>query len=183
MNRYLILQFTMKYLLFVDLRKMVKIIDGIRAVYFENSQPTDAYYGICQRFVRITEYTIKIIIFGYVMVMVGTLLFGTFDAILSNERQPFMYCYLPKIRNYSNNFFYTLVSIYNTGILALATITIAPNDVICALIIVNAPMVPAMVQVQMDQLSSELRKKAPIDSAGIQRCLIRYLKMHQEYNE
>lgn len=162
---------------------MVKIADSIGAMYRQNSHPTDEYYAICQRFVRISEITIKMVIAGYIMCVAGTLIFGTCDAFLSTERQPFMYCYLPKIRDYSNDFFFILVSIYNTGILTLVAISIAPCDVFFAIVIANALMIPAMVQQQMDELSAELRKEQPIDAADIKRRFIRYITMHQEYNE
>lgn len=176
-------QISIKYCLFNELQRLVRIAHGIGEKYRQNSRPNDEFYAICQRFVRITEITMKMVIAGYIGCMAGTLIFGLCDALLSDERQPFVYCYLPKIRDYSNNFYYLLITIYNSCILSLAAIAIAPCDVFFAIIIANALMIPAMIQQQMNELSADLRKTRGADTGDIQRRLIRYIKMHHEYNE
>lgn len=160
-----------------DLRSMVKIVTNMDTVYRANRRPTDEYYGICCKFARITELTIKAFYSLFLSMVTFVLLSGVLQSIIQTERLPLAHCYLPKVDEYSNDILYALVTLYNVGMLIVLVVTITPGDVFFFAIAVNVLMTPNIVQQQMDKLS------AAGSMVVARHQLLRYMQTHQLYNE
>lgn len=176
-----ILQITFKYYLLDDLKHLIPIIEFIADIYEKNSHPTGKYYGICCKYARITQLTVKIgfaLYFGAITIIT---LSGTLESILRDIRKPSMVIYFPGIHEYSTAMFALLCG-YNYVMVVISFLTIPPGDMLFFVIFVNISMVPAIIKGQFEELTNALQEKQ-MNPVQIKRRILQYIQMHRRYNE
>lgn len=166
-----------------DFKQLISIADFIKDIYLRNQSPKDRYYAVCERYANITKMITNT---SFTIFAISGLTFTlslTVASIVSGELKPSMYVYFPGVHEYSNCLMAMLL-LYNFA-LAIATVLISPpGDVFFFFIFSNIPMIPDIIQGQLDEMTAALEvKKRPINLIDIKCRIWQFLKMQKKYEE
>lgn len=173
------IQVLCKYLSLADLAMLRHIIDYFDAFYCQNSRTHDKYHDIGQRYSRITEVGLKFALTVFISLLCITLVLAMYDSFRTGA--PMLFCYFPFIHEY------TLVQLCSLNIFTIVTHLIAAiaepaGDAFIYVIVVNLTMIPTVIKLQMDELSTRL-EQGLTTVTEIKRRWIHYIVIHQNYNE
>lgn len=109
------------------------------------------------------------------------ILSGVVEMILTGVIKPCLNIYVPGIYDYSTIGF-SLLMAYNYLIAVTSFLTTPIGDMLFFIIFANIPMVPKVIQGQLD----EMRDKLETNSGSLKEIkyrIMQYILMHQNYNE
>lgn len=159
-----------------DLQHLRPIIEFIADIHAKNSQPTAEYYGICQRFARISKLTVQMGLAMYSAAILVIALPGTVATILTGVHKPSLAIYFPGIHDYSSEMT-VLLFIFNHVMVGICFLTIPAGEMLFFVIFANIPMVPAIIKRHLDELETVLERKKRKSLKEIK------IRMQRQYNE
>jgi hypothetical protein len=181
-NKFNFLQIIIKYYFLRDLQHLLPTIEFIADIYEKNAQPTQ-YYGICQKFARISRLTIKFGLGLYLIVLLIAALSGSIETMFTGFYKPTMCIYYPGIHEYSTGMI-VLSFIFNHVMAVLDIILITPADMFFFILFANMPMVPLVIKGHLDELERLLEQKWNVVNAiAIKPRILQLIQMQRQYNE
>jgi hypothetical protein len=157
------------------------VTEFIADIYTKNSQSTSKYYGICQKFARISKWTIQVGLAVYVVIIATVTLSGSIESVLTGVYKPTLYIYFPMIREYSTVM--TIVSfVFNHATAVACIFAVSPGDMFFFLVFANMPMIPSIIKGQLEELTETLQKK-DVNVIEIKHRIVQYIRMQRIYNE
>lgn len=159
------------------------IIEFFKDIYRKNSSTNAKYYAVCKRYSRISKLTVQIGMLCYSAWVTVITLSGALECLLTGVLKPFMKIYFPGVYEgeYSTGFFILLL-MFNVSMSLISYVTTPTGDMLFFAIFANVPMVPHIIQGQLDELAEVLEKKQPT-LKEIKYRMYQYLVMHKRYNE
>lgn len=157
-------------------------MDFIVSIYVKNSKPTNQYYGICQKFARITKQTMIAgfaLYYGAIALMTFP---GTIETILTGVHRPSLAIYFPRIHKYSTEMT-VLQFIFNQIIVVTAFITVPVAEVLIFVIFANMPMVPEIIKQHLEELTKLLERKPKMIFIETKHRIVQYIEMQRRYIE
>lgn len=172
-----VIQILIKYYLLIDLHILRPIVISLEDIYRKNSQLTDEYYGICQRYARITELMFMITAGSYM----GLVAFISIASALesSPKMQPVLYAYFPFVHEYS----LLQLIVLDTFISLICSVNVfvmPAGDLSIYILAANLTMFPLIISMQMDELSTRLQL-GRANVREIKRRWMHYILIHHEY--
>lgn len=161
---------------------MLPIIEFITDIYEKNSDASSHYYGICQRFARISKLICTVGFGLYLATLLVTALPGTCKLLLTGDYEPTMLIHFPGVYEYTGGMLVASL-IFNHFMVVICLLTIPPGDMFFFIVFANMPMVPAVVQGHLDQLTKILEQQRDRNRLEIKRRMVQYIQMQRRYNE
>lgn len=175
----LLIQLSLKFLSFRDLKRLFPLVEFIENIYRRNSDINDEYFVICERFGRLTQIGVRLGISGYLTVAVAVVALTAIESIVKGRVQPCMFLYFPFIRHYSLPLLIAQ-TIFNHVAAFLAFAGMSPGDAFFILVFLNIFMTSEIVQRQLDELDALLEDPL-MDPCAVRAKLRDYLVMHLKY--
>lgn len=172
-----LIQILTKYYLLKNLQTLRPIVAVFEDIYRKNSQPTDEYFEVCCRYARFTEMMLKIAAANYAGLTAFITVSGLIESALTMKPA---YCfYFPFIHEYSVGQLVMLNAFIGTT--GLVTVLVIPaGDLFIYVVVANLTMIPLIISVQLDDLSTRLRQHQA-NVKDIRRRWMHYIVIHQEY--
>lgn len=168
-----------KFYLLRDLQNIIPVTAFLADIYEKNSKPGGKYYDRCRQFARISELVIKI---GYTIYSVSLIILsGIVEMLVTGVVKPCLNIYVPGVHDYTTAAFITLMA-YNYLIVITSFLTTPIGDMLFFIIFANVPIVPMVIQGQLDELRDKLETETG-SLAEIKYRIMQYILMHQSYNE
>lgn len=175
------LQLFLKYVFMQNLRQLIPITEFIEDIYVKNAQPTGRYYAICAQYGRISQLTIKVGASLYFTSIGIITLSGIFETIITGVVKPTMALFFPFVFEYSKIMWWTLMA-FNYLMSAICFFTTPPGDMLFFVIFANIPMIPAVIEGQLDELTETIEKQT-VRRGEIKYRLLQYIWMQRNYYE
>jgi hypothetical protein len=149
----------------------------------KNSQPTSQYYGICQKYARISKLVLTLGLSLYLASLMLAAFAGSIETILTGTYKPTAFIYFPGIREYSTEIM-VLSVVFNHMMVATALLILPPPDMFFFILFANMPMVPMIINGHLDELSKLLeQKRNAVNAMEIKRRIVQLIQMQRRYNE
>lgn len=158
------------------------IIEFFRDIYRKNSNVESTHYDTCKKYSRISNLTVNIGLLCYSAWVTVITLSGALECILTGVLKPFMKIYFPGYYEgqYSTGVFIILL-LFNVSMSLISYVTTPTGDMLFFAIFANVPMVPSIIQGQLDELTAVLEnKQATIKEVKYR--MYQYMMMHMRYN-
>lgn len=172
----------MKYLFLSDLQHLLPTIDFIEIIYRNNSNPGNKYYKLCTKFGRISEFTVKIGLSSFLVLLFAAVAIETMRSILTGQIHPCFWIYFPFVHEYSTTTVVILAA-YNYIMVVVDALTISPGDLLYFLIFVNILMMPTVLRDHLKELEEMLEKHQKVSTADLNRFKIEFLKFFKFYDD
>lgn len=160
--------------------KVIPILNFIENIYRKNSTPDSKYYKLCQYYGVLSERTVKALYSLYFIPIVLIILSSAFELYFAEEYKPPLLVYIAG-SFYSSSWYIAFLVAINWAIAMMASIASPLNDAFFFVLFANIPMIPKIIEGQLDELNEVLgRSKASLQE--IKCRLLQYVWMHRTYN-
>lgn len=175
------LQLFLKYIFMENLRQLIPITEFIEDIYIKNSQPSCRYYDICTQYGRISQLTVKVGGSLYFTAIGIITLSGIVETIITGVMKPTMALFVPFVFDYSTLMWWTLMA-FNYLMSVICFFTTPPGDMLFFVIFANIPMIPAVIEGQLNELTEAIQKRT-VRTKEIKQRLLQYIWMQRKYHE
>lgn len=167
------------------MRELMPTFDFFADIHEKNSQPTDEYYGICQRYVRLAKQALAIGFSAYMAAYIVLYACGSFLMWQSNGKSQILHAYFPGI--YADSILtIVLLTLFNSIVLVHGGLIILSPDLMFFFTFRNVSIIPAIVRHIIDELNVWLNVHRPSyadDMTFVKKRFLHYVGIHQKYNE
>lgn len=168
-----------KFVFLSDWTMLRTIIDYFEKFYRENSRPTDKYYAVARRFVRLTERGLKFAFFIYTGLLLINLLLAIYDSFRTGE--PMLFLYVPFVREYTC-IQLLLLNIYVAIVNLVVAVAEPAGDALIYVILVSLTTIPEVIASQMDELTQMLQQRS-VSVVEIKQRWMHFIGLHHHFNE
>lgn len=167
------------------LRHLMPTLNFFSDIYEQNSQPTDKYYDICQRYARLSRMCVQIGHIVFVGSVVLIILAGGIEQWRSHGKTQIIFVYIPGIYADSTHML-IILTLINLVMIIHAIPSMQPTDLLFFFTFSNVPMVPVIIHQLMAESNALLNVRSPNRAKNVaivkDRCL-QFVRIHQQYNE
>lgn len=175
-----------RYTWLPKLMTLLPMVEFFADFYRNNSSPADRYYAICTRFAKISWRIVVTATAAIECIWGSFLLMALLECLRRGEMVPVLLSFIPGVYELLpiGNIF---VHLFNYAELLSLMILEPACDLLFFVLFGNIPMVPAILQQQMQELSTILLATmvpdADVDVAEIKRRFLHFVDIHRCYNE